>query len=134
MVKVALKLTILPGKIETFIRFKAKAGHFEPKTGFIDTGAEISLFPLNILADLEHTIINPNIEIEQAGIAGQYFRAVEAQVTLYFEDAQGNTSPELAVRAWFADTDKIIIGFQNILERATLFVDFRQTRTGWIEL
>lgn len=134
MARVALKLNILPGKIETFIRFKGKAGHFEPKTGFIDTGAEISLFPINILDDLEHNIIEPNIEIEQAGIAGQVFKAIEAEVTIYLEDLQGNTSPEIQVRAWFGDTDKVIIGFQDILDRAALHSDFRQSRTGWIEL
>lgn len=73
MTQVALKLNILPGKIETYIRLKAKAGHFEPKTGFIDTGATVSLFPLNFLEELEHTILDSNIEIEQAGIVGQYF-------------------------------------------------------------
>jgi hypothetical protein len=72
--------------------------------------------------------------IEQAGIARQAFQAIEAEVILRLEDLQGNTSPELTVRAWFADTDKIIIGFQDILDRATLYADFRQSRTGWIEI
>jgi hypothetical protein len=134
MARVALELSIQPGRIEVFVRLKANAGHFEPAKAIVDTGASVSLFPLNYLDDFEHVIITPNIEIEQAGIAGQYFKAIEAEVTIYLEDRYGDTSPELTVRAWFADTDKIIIGFQDILDRATLYADFRQSRTGWIEL
>jgi hypothetical protein len=120
--------------IEIYVRFKTQLGSSKLTVGFIDTGATVSLFPLNFLNELEHTIINPSIEIEQAGIAGQVFNAVEAEVQLYCEDTQGNVSPELTVRAWFADTSKIIIGFQDILDRATLYADFRQSRTGWIEI
>jgi len=120
--------------IEIYVRFITQSGGTKLDVGFIDTGATVSLFPLIFLNDLAHTIINPNIEIEQAGIAGHYFKAIEADVKLYFEDSYGNTSPELTVRAWFADTSKIIIGFQDILDRASLYADFRQTRTGWIEL
>lgn len=61
-------------------------------------------------------------------------KAVEAQITLYFEDTQGNVSQKIEARAWFANTDKIIIGFQDILDRATLYADFRQSHTGWIEI
>jgi hypothetical protein len=134
MTRVNLKLNLQPGVIEAYLQFRAKAGHFEPKLGFIDTGAHVSLFPLALLDILEHRVIEEKLEIEQAGIAGQYFSAVEAEVTLYFEDLQGNQSQHLKVRAWFANTSKVIIGFQDILDRATLHVDYRQSRTGWIEL
>jgi hypothetical protein len=39
----------------------------------------------------------------------------------------------MAVRAWFADTEEIIIGFQDVLDRARLTIDYLETRTGWIE-
>lgn len=132
MARVSLNLYLQPSMIEIYVRFITQSGGTKLDVGFIDTGATVSLFPISFLDELEHTIINPNIEIEQAGIAGNYFKAIEAEVKLYFEDSQGNTTPELTVRAWFADTSKIIIGFQDILDRATLYADFRQSRTGWI--
>ena len=133
MAQVNLILNTHPSVIEAYIRLKAKAGHFEPSLAFIDTGATVSLFPLSFLDEIEAKIIDEDFEIEQAGIAGQYFKAIEAEVTLYFEDLQGNHSQHLKVRAWFADTTKVIIGFQDVLDRATLHVDYRQSRSGWIE-
>jgi hypothetical protein len=133
MVQIDLKLYIQPSFVEVYLQFKAKEGHFIAKTAFIDTGATVSLFPLEFLDKLEHKVIDKDFEIEQAGIAGQNFGAIEAEITLYFEDLQGNTSAPMLVRAWFADTDKMIIGFQDILDRANLHVDYRQHRVGWIE-
>lgn len=133
MSQVALKLNTKPALIETFVRFKVKEGHFLPWIAFIDTGAEVSLFPLSLLEKLEYKIIDDNFVIEQAGIAGQDFKAVEAEITIYFEDLQANESPPMLVRAWFAQTTKYIIGFQDVLDRATLHVDYRQSRSGWIE-
>jgi hypothetical protein len=133
MSQVNLKLNTNPGIIETYVRFKSKEGHFLTWLAFIDTGAHVSLFPMSLLEKLEHKIIDENFEIEQAGIAGQHFKAVEAEITLYFEDLQGNQSKPMLVRAWFAQTSKYIIGFQDILDHATLYIDYRQSRTGWIE-
>jgi hypothetical protein len=132
MSKVNLILNLQPSAVEIYVRLKAKAGHFEPSLAFIDTGASVSLFPLSFLDEIEHRIIDENFEIEQAGIAGQAFKAIEAEVTLYFEDLQGNQSSRLKVRAWFANTTKVIIGFQDILDRAELHIDYRQAQTGWI--
>jgi hypothetical protein len=132
MSQVNLILNVHPGVVEVYIRLKAKAGHFEPSLAFIDTGATVSLLPLSFLDEIEHRVIEENFEIEQAGIARQHFKAVEAEVILYFEDLQGNQSPHLKVRAWFANTTKVIIGFQDILDRAELHIDYRQSQTGWI--
>jgi hypothetical protein len=134
MSQIALTVYYQPSMLEIFVRFITKAKPNKLFTGFIDTGATVSLFPIEILDELEHTIIDSNIEIEQAGIAGQHFNAVEAKIKLYFEDGQGNQSPEIEVRAWFAKTSKVIIGFQDILDRAVLHVDYRQSRMGWLEL
>jgi hypothetical protein len=134
MSKINLILYYQPSSLEVFVRFKKTDGDFQLETGFIDTGATVSLFPLNLLENLEHKIISENFEIEQAGIASQAFKAVEAEITLYLEDSSGIESSEIRVRAWFADTDKIIIGFQDILDRAILFADFLQSRTAWLEI
>jgi hypothetical protein len=133
MGRIQLNLYVQPGMVEAYVNFKDKLGNFKLRMAMIDTGAEQSLFPLKFLELYEHTIINPNLVIDQAGIAKQGFAAVEAIVTLYFEDIQGNRSSEMAVRAWFADTEEIIIGFQDVLDRARLTIDYLETRTGWIE-
>jgi hypothetical protein len=134
MPRIGLILTMQPSEIQVFIRYQRTDGALEPHIAIIDTGAEISLFPIAWLKNAEHKILDNEILIEQAGIAKQSFKAIEAEVIIRLEDLQGNTSPELRIRAWFADTDKIIIGFQDILDRATLYADFRQSRTGWIEV
>jgi hypothetical protein len=133
MAQINLMLSLQPGMIEVFVNFKGKSGIFDPEIAIIDTGAEQSLFPLEFLEIYEHRLINENLVIDQAGIAKQGFKAVEAVVRLYFEDKQGNLSDEMDVRAWFAETEEIIIGFQDVLDRATLHVDYRQHQTGWIE-
>jgi hypothetical protein len=133
MSRIALKLNANPGSIETYVRFKAKEGHYIAWLGFIDTGAEVSLFPLNLLEKLEHKIIDENFEIEQAGITRQHFKALEAEITIYLEDLQGNQSEPMLIRAWFAQTTEYLIGFQDVLDRARLDIDYLETRTGWIE-
>jgi hypothetical protein len=132
MARIKLMLYLQPGSVEVFVNFKEKSGEFNTEVAIIDTGAEQSLFPLKFLESYEHKIIKTNLVIDQAGIAKQGFNAVEAIVTLYFEDKQGNISEEMAVQAWFADTEEIIIGFQDILDRAELHIDYRQSQTGWI--
>jgi hypothetical protein len=131
MARVNLQLSL----VEAFIRFKAKEGYFVPKIGFIDTGAPVSLFPLSLLDDVEYKIIDSDVEIEQAGIAGQHFTGVEAQVRIYFEDLQGNVSQERDIRAWFADTDKIILDFKifwRMPQYLLIFAKVAQAGLNWI--
>jgi hypothetical protein len=133
MPQISLNLITQPHEIETNIIMKSKGAFVYRSIGIVDTGAQKCLFPLNMLDFLDYEDVE-EVELEQAGIAKQTFRAKEATISLKLEDRYANTSPELTVRAWFADTDKIIIGFQDILDRAALYADFRQTQTGWIEL
>jgi hypothetical protein len=104
------------------------------KKGIVDTGADTSLLPIGLLDTVEHTVLNSDIEVQQAGIAQQYFKAIEAKIILYFEDLQGKISSQREVRAWFTETDETLLGMVDILEYATLFIDYCQTRSGWIEL
>jgi hypothetical protein len=133
MPRIALVLNIQPSEIQVFVAYKQKDGILIPNLGTVDTGAEISLFPGSWLKTAEHQILR-EIEIEQAGLAKQTFQATEAEIIIRLEDLQGNISPELHVRAWFAETDRILIGFQDILDHATLHADFLQSLTGYIEL
>jgi hypothetical protein len=134
MTRLDLTMISFPHEIQILVRFKRTDGVFEPMMGLIDTGAEISLFPSTWLELAEHKLLDREITIEQAGIAGQAFKAVEAEITLYCEDRQGNESAPMKVRAWFADTTKVILGFRDFLDRAKLYIDFQETRTGWIDL
>lgn len=134
MPRINLLLSVDPNEVEAYIQLTRKDGVLAWETAYIDTGAEKSLFPLRILDMIEHTIVNQGLVLRQAGIAKQEFEVVEAKFTLRFEDFQGNSSNPIEVSAWFGDTADILIGFKDILEHATLYIDYRQTRTGWIEL
>jgi hypothetical protein len=134
MPRINLMLLIDPCEVEIFVRYKRQDGTFETEIALIDTGAEVSLFPKSWLEIAEHKRSDTTLVIEQAGIAKQHFDAFEAEVILKLEDGSGNISPELPVTAWFADTDKVIIGFQDILDSAIIYVDYLDTRTGWIEI
>jgi hypothetical protein len=132
--KINLILSIQPCEVEIGVSFKGTDGGFELNYGMIDTGAELSLFPKKWLNTAQHKILKENVSLEQAGIARQGFNAVEAEITLLLEDGRGNQSKPLLVRAWFADTTRVIIGFEGILDRAKLFLDYQESRTGWIEI
>jgi hypothetical protein len=71
MGRIQLNLYVQPGMVEAYVNFKDKLGNFKLRMAMIDTGAEQSLFPLKFLELYEHTIINPNLVIDQAGIAKQ---------------------------------------------------------------
>jgi hypothetical protein len=131
---VTLNIYVDPGEVETLVRIRNNDGGFERFTAMIDTGAPISLFPFTLLNSVPHEITDrERFTIEQAGVAGQSFSALEATIEVVIEDGLGNESPPLKVRAWFAETSLSLIGFDGILDRATLYLDMRETRTGWME-
>jgi hypothetical protein len=133
MLRIALSLLIQPYEIEATVNIKSSGAFIYRVVGIIDTGAQRCLFPLSLLDVIDHEAIE-EVTLEQAGIAKQAFSAKEATIFLKLEDRYGNISPELSVRAWFAETDRILIGFQDILDRAALHADFLQSLTGYIEL
>lgn len=99
MSRINLLLSIAPYEVEVYVRLKQADGDSLLIMGYVDTGADKSLFPISFLETIEHSILNSDIEIQQAGIAKQGFKAVEAKITLYFEDLQGNTSHQMEARA-----------------------------------
>jgi hypothetical protein len=134
MTRIQLRIYAEPGAAEVFVQMKCSDGTFEPLTATIDTGGELSLFPIRILDKVEHQIVREKVVLEQAGIAKQEFEAIEAIVTVFLEDQFGAYSKEISIRAWFADTLVALIGFHGILDSAILHIDTLNTRTGWIEL
>jgi hypothetical protein len=134
MARLQLQLYVDPGQADVFVSLvRSNQTRTYRTVGTIDTGAEVCLMPLALLDQIEHRIINNKLEIEQAGIAGQGFSAIEAEVRLSLEDLNGNETRELKVRAWFAKTDVVLLGFRDLLEHAKLYIDMPH-RDGWIEI
>ena len=82
---------------------------------------------------VEYQIIEQgSVTVEQAGIARQSFSATEAMLRLFLEDSNGARTSEIEAPVWFANTGAILLGFQDVLDQAVLFVDMR-IHLGWIE-
>ena len=89
---------------------------------------------MQLLANADYVDAEPkSITIDQAGIAKQSFEAVEVIVTITLEDASGNKTQPLTIPAWFTETNRVLLGFAGVLDRAILHVDMPQ-QSGWIEL
>jgi hypothetical protein len=130
---IQLRISTDPGVAEIFCTLLRADGNQEKLTAVIDTGAEISLFPLELLPLLKTAQGRKAIEVEQAGIAKQTFQAVSVRIQIAFEDAMGKLTPQFQIPAWFADTDTSIIGFAGVLDRAVLHIDMPQ-QLGWLEI
>ena len=134
MTRIQLRIYINPGEAECSLRVKRKDGDFEELTAIVDTGAQISLFPIGLLNIIQYDEASANtVVIDQAGVAGQRFEAIEAKVTVYLEDSFGARTEEMDIRAWFAEGDNALLGFDGILERAIFFLDMPNLR-GYLEL
>jgi predicted aspartyl protease len=134
MERIQLNLYDDPGQVEVFINLKQKDGGIYRIAALIDTGAAVSLLPSRLMDFIEYRVVNERaIKIEQAGIARQSFKAIEAYVYLSLEDATGARTQEAEVLVWFAQTRATLIGFKEVLDRAVLHIDMLN-RSGWIEM
>ncbi|MBC7871164.1 MAG: hypothetical protein H7Y09_10035 [Chitinophagaceae bacterium] len=133
MPRIQLRLYVQPGQAEVTLAIKAHNENYERITAVIDTGAAVSLFPDYLLKNLDYRLSERRIIIEQAGIAGQAFEAVEAFVRVFLEDQSGSHTTEFEIRAWFADTDQPLLGFDGVLDRGILHIDM-PNRDGWLEI
>jgi hypothetical protein len=122
-------------RAEVFVRLKRPDTTYEILTATVDTGAQISLFPRTLLLKAAYRKVNEGvISIEQAGIASQSFKAIEAIVTLFLEDQYGNQTRDIEVLAWFADTRIALLGFTDVLDRAVLHLDMVNQPSGYIDI
>jgi hypothetical protein len=134
MTRINLQIYVSPGQAEISFALKQTDETYERFTAVIDTGAEVSLFPIKFLEGTEYRLSEKGkVKIGQAGIAQQKFDATEAFVTIILEDADGNRTQPFEVLAWFAPTRLALVGFQDILDHAVLHIDMPQ-RTGWLEI
>jgi hypothetical protein len=132
--RVQLRLYVHPAEAEVVIHVKRLDGSYRTLTATIDTGAEVSLFPMDILAELDHRVSQRGaVHVEQAGIAQQSFKGTEAYIRLFLEDYTGSRTHEFEAPVWFANTNAILLGFEGILDQAILHIDMKQ-RFGWIEI
>lgn len=135
MARIQLRLYVDPGEAEVFLQIKQRDGGYTYLTAIIDTGAAVSLFPIRLLPNFDHRLSGSGVvTIDQAGITQQSFQATEAFISIFLEDMQGNQTGEFEIRAWFAETDFILLGFDGILDRAILYLDMLDQREGWIEM
>lgn len=134
MARIKLNVLLDPGAFEVHCLLRMPGEDFSRINAYIDTGAQTSLFPSHLLDEIEYTVISEHVIIEQAGIAGQAFEGLEAQVDLMLQDALGNQTGWISIRAWFADTSEALIGFDGVLDRAVLHADLKNGRDAWIEI
>ncbi len=135
MARIQLRIYLNPGQAEVTLGVQRQDDTFERLAGFIDTGAEVSLLPNDLLDKVRYRPFGSGtIIIDQAGIAGQSFEATQAFVMVTLEDDTGARTEPFEVPVWFGDTAIALIGFEGILDRAILHIDMRDTRSGWIEL
>ncbi len=132
MTRLHLRTYIAPGAAELFCNVLRQDGSYERLAATVDTGAQISMLPddlLDLVVYREYTTIT----IEQAGIAQQAFQGAEALVTITLEDEFGNITEPFEIQTWFADTNRSLVGFLGVLDRAVLHIDMPQ-RSGWLEI
>lgn len=133
MARIQLQIYLEPSELEVFINLKTKDGSQKRRAATVDTGAQVSLLPKELMDSVEYRLTERSkIIIGQAGIAKQSFEAVEAFVTLFLEDQFGGRTQAFEARVWFAETDVILLGFDSILDRAVLHVDM-PNRTGFLD-
>lgn len=134
MSRIHLRVYLQPGQIEVFCNILRVNGTYERVTTIIDTGAEISFFPIDLLPIVAHDVESREIiSLEQAGMAQQQFDGVGCTITLFLEDIEGNQSIPLEVPAIFADTGTALLGFEGVLDRAVLHLDTPRL-SGYIEI
>jgi hypothetical protein len=123
-----------PGAAEVFVNYRQQDGSFDRITAVVDTGAEVSLFPITLLPLLDHRFTGRGrFTVEQAGMARQSFEAVEALVTVFLEDQFGARTIPFQAPIWFAATEEALVGFAGILDRAVLHLDMPRLN-GYLEL
>ena len=133
MPRIQLRVYTEPGQAEVFVNIKRKNGAYLTRAAVVDTGAQTSLMPDELMPLIEYRLSERGrFVIEQAGIAAQFFEATEAYVTIFLEDTAGNRSGEFEARVWFTDTIKFLVGFTDILNRAVLHMDMPNL-SGYLE-
>lgn len=132
MTRLQLRFYVHPGEAQIFCNLLRKDGKEEKITATIDTGAAICLFPTELLDVIVYGETT-KLKIDQAGIANQYFEAIQTLITISLEDEFGNMTNLFQIPAWFGATTISLIGFAGVLDRSVLHLDSIQ-QTGWLDI
>ncbi|PKP56299.1 MAG: hypothetical protein CVT88_02410 [Candidatus Altiarchaeales archaeon HGW-Altiarchaeales-1] len=116
------------------IKFKTPAGWYKTKDAIIDTGAPISLIPLDVWNNSDVKIL---AEHRAYGINTKEECTIPVKVgkvKCILVDEEGNQSEEMEILSYLAltNTVPIILGFKDLLERFKLCFDFYE-KEAWIE-
>lgn len=131
MSRINLRLYQSPYQAETIIAFDTRFGTIERMAALVDTGAAKSLLPITILDLVPHT--KPRtVTLEQAGISSHQFYAIEAMLTLWLEDTNGNLTKPMEAVVWFTHTSDALLGFEDVMAHAILHIDMPQQQ-GYLE-
>lgn len=122
-------------RLKAGIQFKILKGWSKPYSGIIDTGAHITAIPSSIWKNLTF--------IEKSGNYGLFGLSKNKECVLHGElakisvilvDESGNQTNEFILTAFLAETDHIplILGFNGLLEKMSLYVDYKR-RAAYVE-
>lgn len=115
-------------------KFKTFNGWTKSYDAIIDTGAHISIIPLEIWQDLETEIF---ADYYVRGLSPKKECSVDfkiAKVELIIFDESGNMAPELEIFAYLAMDDGIplILGFKTLLDEFKICFNHKDDK-AWLE-
>ncbi|MFX1521131.1 MAG: hypothetical protein ACFFCD_14560 [Promethearchaeota archaeon] len=122
-------------RIACWVQFKAANGWYAPQYAIIDTGAHTSLLPLSLWQELEVRMVTNHYV---RGLVPKKECTIDVKVGWVvgkLVDMQGNTTPEMKVRAFLSLTDNIplIVGFKDLMDKCELYFNSKSL-TGYIEI
>jgi len=134
MIRISLQITQNPPQAEVIIRFLRKDGSWLFVTATVDTGAEITFLPEDILNVIDYNTAQTSyLTVERAGIRNADYKVTETIVTVQLEDAFGNISQPFEMPIWFGQTKVQLFGMTNAIQRGVLHLDM-PSLSGYIEL
>jgi hypothetical protein len=132
MKRIALRIQQNPPEVEIVCNLLRRDSGHEKLIAFMDTGAEVSLFPLYLM-DVIKVYQPTDVILQQGGIGALTIEAVQATVAIAFEDSDGNVTSFREVQVWFADTEVALIGFEGVLDQGVLHIDI-PAQNGWLQI
>jgi hypothetical protein len=134
MPRIQLRVTRHPDQAEVFLNIKDTSGGYLRQAAIVDTGAQVSLLPEQLMALLDARLVGgERVLLIRAGMESLTFEAVEAVITVFLEDEHGNQTEPFECPVWFAATLDVLAGFGGLLDRAILHLDMPNL-TGYLEL
>lgn len=134
MTRLKLQISKRPDSAELFVKFRQKDGGKKRWIASVDTGAEVSVLPREWLSEIDYRLTERGtFVIQQAGIAKLTgLEVIEVTIEVSLEDRSGIETGRFEAPFWFMDTDRVLIGFEGILDRAILHIDMPQL-SGYLE-